>query len=66
MFRTIHKILAEEKLHPYKFQILDHLNEDDPDKRMQMCELFSNKLENISIAEDSVLFRDEAIFYVHK
>ncbi|CAI9719794.1 Hypothetical predicted protein [Octopus vulgaris] len=31
---TIHKMLVEEKFHRYKLQILHHLNEDDPDRRM--------------------------------
>ena len=35
---TIHKIMVEEKFHPYKLQMLHHLNEDDPNRRMQMYE----------------------------
>ncbi|CAI9724917.1 uncharacterized protein LOC126412052 [Octopus vulgaris] len=31
---TIHKMLVEEKFHRYNLQILHHLNEDDPDRRM--------------------------------
>ncbi|CAI9724646.1 Hypothetical predicted protein [Octopus vulgaris] len=31
---TIHKMLNEEKFHRYNLQILHHLNEDDPDRRM--------------------------------
>ncbi len=63
---TIHKILVEQKFHPYKLQILHHLNEDDPDRRMQMCEWFSDKLdENINFTKDLLLFSDEALFYVN-
>lgn len=41
---TVHKILGE-KFHPYKLQILHHLNEDDPDRRMlpQLCQYLDNK-----------------------
>ena len=38
---TVHDILKAEKVHPYKMQILNRLTEDDPDRRMQMCEWFS-------------------------
>ncbi|CAI9720048.1 Hypothetical predicted protein [Octopus vulgaris] len=31
---TIHKMLIEKKFHRYNLQILHHLNEDDPDRRM--------------------------------
>ncbi|CAI9717278.1 uncharacterized protein LOC127529990 [Octopus vulgaris] len=31
---TIHRMLVEEKFHRYNLQILHHLNEDDPDRRM--------------------------------
>ncbi|CAI9720635.1 MTX3 protein [Octopus vulgaris] len=31
---TIRKMLVEEKFHRYNLQILHHLNEDDPDRRM--------------------------------
>ena len=55
-----------EKFYPYKLQILHHLNEDDPDRRMQMCEWFSDKLdENVSFTKDFILFIDEAMFYVN-
>lgn len=63
---TIHRILVHEKFHPYKLQILHHLNEDDPDRRIQMCEWFSQQLEeNIDFTKNSVLFSDEAMFYVN-
>ena len=62
---TIHDILKKERFHPYKLQILHHLNEDDPDRRIQMCEWF---LEQIAEDDDfllNVLFSDEANFYVN-
>ena len=40
----LHDILKAENFHPYKLQILHQLTEDDPDRRMQMCESFSSKL----------------------
>ena len=63
---TIHKIMVEEKFHLYKLQILHHLNEDNPDRWMQMYEWFSEKLdENINFTKDFMLFSDEAMFYLN-
>ena len=63
---TVHDILKAEKCHPYKLQILHQLTEDDPDRRMQMCEWSSNQLfVNERFTEDLVLFSDEAMFYVN-
>ena len=45
---------------------MHHLTEDDADRRIEMCEWFSKKLdENIHFTEDCVLFSDEALFYVN-
>ena len=35
---TVGQILNQQKFHPYKLQILHHLTEDDPDRRIEMCE----------------------------
>lgn len=35
---TISPILKEQKFHPHKLQILYPLTEDDPDRRLEMCE----------------------------
>ena len=63
---TVGQVLKQQKFHPYKLQILHHLTEDDPNRRIEMCEWFSTKLnENIHFTEDCVLFSDEALFYVN-
>ena len=55
---TVHDILKADHFHSYKLQILHQLTEDDPDRRMQMCEWFSSKLfVNDRFTEDFVLFR---------
>ncbi|CAI9727465.1 PLHD1 protein [Octopus vulgaris] len=64
---TIHKILVEGKFHGYKLPILHHLNEDEPNRRMYMCQWFSDKLdENTNFTKTFVLFSDEATFYVDR
>lgn len=63
---TVGQILKQQNFHPYKLQILHHLTEDDPDRRVEMCEWFFKKLnENIRFIENCVLFSDEALFYVN-
>ncbi|KAJ8957005.1 hypothetical protein NQ318_012172 [Aromia moschata] len=32
---TVLRILRKEKYHPYKFQLVQELNEDDPDRQLQ-------------------------------
>ncbi|KAJ8956331.1 hypothetical protein NQ318_015069 [Aromia moschata] len=34
---TVLFILRKENYHPYKFQLVQELNEDDPDRRLQFC-----------------------------
>nr|CAH7720258.1 unnamed protein product [Callosobruchus chinensis] len=36
---SIHRILKHYKWHPYKIQLLQELNEDDNDRRLQFCEI---------------------------
>jgi len=42
---SIHKILKENKFHPYKRQVPHALNEDDPDRRLQFCEKLLKRLD---------------------
>ncbi|KAJ8938152.1 hypothetical protein NQ318_007012 [Aromia moschata] len=39
---TVIHILRKENHHPYKFQLVQELNEDDPDRRLQFCEIIMN------------------------
>ncbi|KAJ8951472.1 hypothetical protein NQ318_000166 [Aromia moschata] len=39
---TVLRILRKENYHPYKFQLVQELNEDDPDRRLQFCETMMN------------------------
>ena len=61
---TVHDILKKAKFHPYKLQLLQHLSEDDPDRRMQMCGWFLEKIEEEADFLSTVMFSDEANFYV--
>ncbi|KAJ8955224.1 hypothetical protein NQ318_000250 [Aromia moschata] len=39
---TVLRILRKENYHPDKFQLVQELNEDDPDRRLQFCETMMN------------------------
>ena len=35
---SVMNILHQNRWHPYKLQMYQHLNEDDPDRRLEFCE----------------------------
>ncbi|KAJ8951166.1 hypothetical protein NQ318_021610 [Aromia moschata] len=41
---TVLRILRKENYHPYKFQLVQELKEDDPDRRLQFCIPFHHAL----------------------
>jgi transposase len=59
---SIHKILKDNKFHPFKIQLHQELNEDDPDRRLQYCEIVMNKCIHNEDFPKLVLFSDEASF----
>ena len=36
---TVHNLLTVEKWHPFKIRLVHELNEDDPDRRMEFCQI---------------------------
>ena len=40
---TIHRILRDSKMKPYKIQILQSLNDEDTDRRMEFSEIMLNR-----------------------
>jgi transposase len=63
---TLRRMLKNEAFHPYKLQVLQSLTEGDPQKRLEMCEWFADRLStNTRFTEDCVLFSDEALFFVN-
>ena len=59
---TIHRILQANKLKPYKVQILQALNEEDVDRRLEFAEQQLKAIENDPDYLDKIVFSDEAIF----
>ncbi|KAG2468668.1 G2E3 ligase, partial [Polypterus senegalus] len=62
---SLRRILATHKWHPYKLQLLQHLDEDDPDRRTEFAEWAKQKLEQDPQFTQKILFSDEANFYVN-
>jgi hypothetical protein len=47
-------------------QMLQHLSEDNPDRRMEFCEWAVNKLDGDANFSSGILFTYEANFYVNE
>jgi hypothetical protein len=58
-------ILKNHEWHPRNMQLLQHLSEDDPDRRMECFEWVVNKLDDNANFPSAILFTDEANFYVN-
>lgn len=62
---SVQTIWHKEKYHPYKVCLVQELNEDDYDRRLQFCEIMQpicNQDENFAA---NILFSDEATFYLN-
>lgn len=59
---TLQRIMADLSLRPFKPRLIHALNEDDPDRRMQFCELFLGKMDRNRQIFDDILWTDEATF----
>lgn len=59
---TMRRILKAENFHPYKLQHVQQLTEDDPDRRMEMCSWFMDRLDEGHEFLSDILFSDEAMF----
>ncbi|KAJ8936739.1 hypothetical protein NQ318_016110 [Aromia moschata] len=61
---TVKRVLHKQKFHPYKMQYLQCLTEDDPDRRIEFCELMTNRIDNNPSYLAHVCFSDESTFYL--
>ncbi|KAJ8936561.1 hypothetical protein NQ318_017041 [Aromia moschata] len=61
---TVKRALRKPKFHPYKMQYLQCLTEDDPDRRIEFCELMTNRIDNNPSYLIHVCFSDESTFYL--
>lgn len=62
---SVHRILHKHKYHPYRFQLVHELNEDDSDRRLQFCEDMSQKLIDTPDLLQNICFSDECAFFLN-
>lgn len=60
--RSVQKILKKEHFHPYKVHLLQEINEDDFDRRLEFCEIMMERLSNVPNFASNIIFSDEATF----
>lgn len=60
--KSIHRILQQNKWHPYKFQRVQHLRETDFEARVQFCEWFLLKSQEDENFTRHVIWTDESKF----
>lgn len=58
-------IMKEHRCCPYKMQMLQHLNKDNPDRWLEFCECTTYKLDVHANFSPGILFTNEANFYVN-
>ncbi|KAJ8949533.1 hypothetical protein NQ318_005095 [Aromia moschata] len=60
--KTVLKILKYEKKRPYKMQAVQELLEDDPDRRVEFCNLLMTCIDQNQLSLVWIVFSDEATF----
>lgn len=59
---TVRKSLKSIKFHPYKIHLVQELNEDDPDRRIEFCETMMDRIDRNPLFLCNIVFSDEATF----
>lgn len=59
---TIRGILKSIHFHPYKIHLVQELNEDDPDRRIEFSESMMNRMDENPLFLYNIVFSDEATF----
>lgn len=62
---SVWRILKKHKFHPYKIKLVQELNEDDNDRRLEFCEIMSNNLLNNGNLLYNICFSDECTFFLN-
>ncbi|KAJ8946864.1 hypothetical protein NQ318_006774 [Aromia moschata] len=63
--KTVLKILKYEKKRPYKMQAVQELLEDDPDRRLEFCDLLMTCIDQNQLSLEWIVFSDEATFILN-
>lgn len=59
---TVHRVLAKNKFHPYKLKMVHQLSDDDPDRRLELCDIMMNKIDRNQHYIKTICFSDESTF----
>lgn len=62
---SVWRILKKHNFHPYKVKLVQELNEDDYDRRLQFCEIMSTNLTNNVNLLYNICFSDECMFFLN-
>ncbi|CAF0981669.1 unnamed protein product [Rotaria sp. Silwood1] len=62
---SLQRIMKDLNLKPYKPRLLQSLNEDDPDRRLEFCEWILDSTEKDPTLLDQIWWTDEAIFKIN-
>lgn len=63
--RSVQRVLKKNKFHPYKLKILHELMEDDPDRRIEFCEIMMDRLQRNRNYTKTICFSDECTFFLN-
>lgn len=61
---STHQVLKQNKFFPYKVRILQQL-EDNFDRRIQFCELMSQRIQDDPNMTQNICFSDESTFFLN-
>lgn len=61
-YSSIRKILLKNKYHPYKYELHQHLEVGDPERRIEFCEWFLVRAQENNEFLKNILWSDEANF----
>ena len=61
---SVRKVLKKHKFYSYKMKILQELGDDDPDRRIQFCEMLTEKIQRQPSLTKNICFRDECSFFL--
>lgn len=63
--RSVQRILKSNHFHPYKIKLVQELNEDDYDRRLEFCETVSERASNNPNFVFNTCFSDECSFFLN-
>ncbi|KAJ8948893.1 hypothetical protein NQ318_005515 [Aromia moschata] len=62
---SVRNLSKHHKFHPYKLQIIQELGDDDPDRRIQFCEIMTHRIFAQPLLIKNICFSDECTFYLN-